>query len=82
MITYTHNAVHSKNYAWFERRVRKLIKRYKSKLLSQASNSTKIDLDQLAPENVFEASGLVTDQVAVQSGTSYKLHGFADLFVG
>ena len=82
MITYTHNAVHPKNYAWFERRVRKLIKRYKAKLLSRASNSTKIDQDQLAPENVFEASGLVTDHTATQSGTSYKLHGFADLFVG
>ena len=82
MITYTHNAVHSKNYAWFERRVRKLIKRYKAKMLSRASNSTKIDQDQLARENVFQPSGLVTDHTAVQSGTSYKLHGFADLFVG
>ena len=82
MITYTHNAVHPKNYALFERRVRKLIKRYKAKLLSKASNSTKIDQDQLAPENVFEASGLVTDHTAAQSGTSYNLHGFADLFVG
>lgn len=82
MITYTHNAVHPKNYAWFERRVRKLIKRYKAKMLSRASNSTKIDQDQLARENVFQPSGLVTDHTAVQSGTSYKLHGFADLFVG
>jgi len=82
MITYTHNAVHSKNYARFERHVRKLIKRYKGKLLSRAINSAKIDQDQLARENVFEPSGLVTDHTAAQSGTSYKLHGFADLFVG
>ncbi len=71
MITYTHNAVHSKNYAWFERRVRKLAKpdnrpQYRGTLNNE----------------VFESSGLVTDHTAVQSGTSYKLHGFADLFVG
>ena len=71
MITYTHNAVHSKNYAWFERRVRKLAKpdnrpKYRGTLNNE----------------VFEPSGLVTDHTAVQSGTSYKLHGFADLFVG
>jgi len=71
MITYTHNAVHPKNYAWFERRVRKLAKpdnrpQYRGTLNNE----------------VFEPSGLVTDQAAVQSGASYKLHGFADLFVG
>jgi len=71
MITYTHNAVHSKNYARFERHVRKLAKpdnrpQYRGTLNTE----------------IFEPSGLVTDQAAVQSGTSYKLHGFADLFVG
>ena len=71
MITYTHNAVHSKNYAWFERRVRKL-----------AKPSNRPQYRGTLNNEVFEPSGLVTDHTAVQSGTSYKLHGFADLFVG
>ena len=71
MITYTHNAVHPKNYAWFERRVRKLAKPDNRPQYRGTLNN-----------DVFEPSGLVTDQAAVQSGTSYKLHGFADLFVG
>jgi len=71
MITYTHNAVHPKNYAWFERRVRKLAK---------PSNRPKYR--GTLNNEVFEPSGLVTDHTAVQSGTTYKLHGFADLFVG
>ena len=71
MITYTHNAVHPKNYAWFERRVRKLVK-----------PSNRPQYRGTLNNEVFEPSGLVTDQAAVQSGTSYKLHGFADLFVG
>ena len=71
MITYTHNAVHPKNYAWFERRVRKLAKPDNRPQYRGTLNN-----------DVFEPSGLVTDQAAVQSGASYKLHGFADLFVG